>query len=395
MTTTDRLISLDAFRGFVVLAMIWVNYIAEMPLLPHWLKHASATEDGFTLPDLVFPAFLFMVGVSVPLALHRHCGKVNAALLGKIAWRAGSLIVAGIVLANAYRYDETVTLLPRALYMVLFYGAMMLLWRDTQGRRPATFWIGAVLMLALLVAFRGTINAEFDRPWLQHSWWGILGMIGWTYLECSLLYLAVRGHAVALMGLFGLMIVFTMAGPAGTLGPFGTALATHFDVPGLFGSTAANVMAGCLVGRLFVRGEQTVSHADRLRFMAWFALGLVAAGFMLQPYHHINKIHATESYTLVCAGISLGLFCLFYLMIDVLAWRRWTAWLVPAGANALFAYIVPDVWEQATAVLHMPRWWWPALETGGTSGLINAAIVTLWMMVLIAGAGRIGLRLKF
>jgi heparan-alpha-glucosaminide N-acetyltransferase len=386
----NRLVSLDAFRGFVVLAMIWVNYIAEMPGLPRWLKHAGALDDGFTLPDLVFPAFLFIVGVSIPLALHRYCGKANLALAGKLLWRAFGLILLGVVLANAYRYDAAAALLPRSLYFTLFYVAVLLIWRDTRERWPVTLWIGTTLMALLLAAFRGSLNAEFDSNWLQHSWWGILGMIGWAYLLCSALYLATRGNGVALMGMFAFMIVFYMAGQVGTLGP-AALLSAHFDVAGLFGSTAANVMAGCLVGRLFVQPEP---HSARIKFMAWFALAMIVAGFMLQPYHHINKIHATESFTLVCGGISLALFLSFYIVIDVYKVRGWTVVLMPAGANALFAYILPDVWEQLTTMLHIPRFWWPYLDSGGAAGLVNAAVMTAFMMALTAMANRRGLKLK-
>jgi heparan-alpha-glucosaminide N-acetyltransferase len=388
--TVERLLSLDGFRGFVVLAMIWVNYIAEMPGLPRWLKHASATDDGFTLPDLVFPAFLFIVGVSIPLALHRHVGKATLSLAGKLLWRAFGLILLGVVLANAYRYDASAALLPKALYFTLFYMAVLLMWRDTKGKSRTVFWIGAAMMALLLAAFRGSLNAEFDSIWLQHSWWGILGMIGWTYLVCSTLYLVTRANGVALMGAFAFMIVIYMGGQVGMLGPLAL-LSGHFDVAGLFGSTAANVMAGCIVGRLFVQPAQ---HAGRIRFMAWFALAMIVAGFMLQPYHHINKIHATKSYTLVCGGISLALFLLFYVVIDVVKLRGWSVALMPAGANALLAYILPDVWEQLTTLLHVPRFWWPYLESGGMPGLLNAAAMTAFMMVLIALANRYGIKLK-
>ncbi|MNY71670.1 hypothetical protein D3C86_2100690 [compost metagenome] len=83
------------------------------------------------------------------------------------------------------------------------------------------------------------------------------------------------------------------------------------------------------------------------------------------------------------------------MLIDVLQWRWWSAALMPAGANALFAFIAPDLWEQLAAVLRMPRWWWPYLESGGGAGLLNAAALTVAMMGLTALANRAGLRLKF
>lgn len=446
MSGRQRLLSLDAFRGFVILAMIWVNYIAGMPGIPHWLEHARPKADGITLPDLVFPAFLFIVGIAIPLALQREGGRFSAALLGRLLWRATSLMVAGVVLANAYRYDEAAAPLPRAAYFLLFYLAMILLWRQdsapasrpqgrpSQGpaapipsvRRGAAFWCGLALMGALLAAFRGQVNAEFGSVYLQHSWWGILGMIGWAYLLCSVIYVALDGKPVLLLLALALLIVLYTAGTSGAL-PLPQALNAFVNVPQVLGSTAANVMAGTLAGTLFLRrapaspaaaapsapprqaasaastaadaadaaAAAMAAHRYRIAAMACFAVALFAAGMLLRPLHGINKIQATESYTLVCAGLVLALFLLFYVLIDVLQWRAWSAPLMPAGANALFAYIAPDLWEQLAAVLHLPRFWWPCLASGGAAGLLNAAAMAAAMMGLTALANRAGLRLKF
>lgn len=406
-----RLLSLDAFRGFVILAMIWVNYIAGMPRIPYWLEHSSATADGITLPDLVFPAFLFIVGIAIPLALNREGGRFSAALAGRLLWRAGSLMAAGVVLANAYRYDASAALLPRAVYFLLFYVAMILLWRQG-AQRGAAFWGGLALMLFLMASFRGQLNAEFNSVYLQHTWWGILGMIGWAYLLCSVIYVAAGGKPPLLMAALALLIVLYLAGTAGVL-PLPQALNAFVNVPQVLGSTSANVMAGTLVGTLFLRRPESAGmsagavpadgeelppaalHRRRIVLMACFAVALFGAGMLLRPLHGINKIQATESYTLVCSGLVLALFLLFYVLIDVLQWRAWSALLMPAGANALFAYIAPDLWEQLAAVLRLPRWWWPYLESGGAQGLLNAAAMTAAMMGLTVLANRAGLRLKF
>lgn len=396
---SPRLASLDAFRGCVIAAMIWVNYIAGMPGIPYWLEHTGPRADGITLPDIVFPGFLFIVGIAIPLALHRSVGHVTPALLGRLAWRAASLMVAGVVLANAYRYDAANALLPRAVYFLLFYGAMMLVWRQREQhgpnpRRDWTFPAGLALMLFLLAAFRGSTDAEFDSVYLQPGWWGILGMIGWSYLLCSLIYLATKGDGTALMAALGALVALYLGGMAGAMDWLPAPLRAVVNVPQLLGSTGANVLAGTIVGRLFLR-DAAADHGARIRFMAWFALGLLLCGLLLRPYHGINKIHATASYTLVCAAIVLALFLCCYVMVDVWGWRRWTVAVLPAGTNALFAYIAPDLWEQCAAVLHLPRLWWPFLESGGAAGLLNAAVMTAAMLGLTALASRMGLRLKF
>src|SRR5512137_1447701 len=69
---SERLVSLDAFRGFDILVMVFVNFIAGMAAIPFILRHAPATMDAYTLTDVVFPGFLFIVGVSIPLAMTKR-----------------------------------------------------------------------------------------------------------------------------------------------------------------------------------------------------------------------------------------------------------------------------------------------------------------------------------
>jgi heparan-alpha-glucosaminide N-acetyltransferase len=379
----QRLASLDAFRGFVILAMIWVNCIAGMPGIPYWLEHSGPRADGVTLPDLVFPGFLFIVGVAIPLALRRAAADgMSARLFGKLLWRSASLMLAGVMLLNADRYDASAAALPRAWYYLLFYIAMILLWRQDDARRWPK-WLGGALMLALVLAF---------RPVLETGWWGILGMIGWGYLACSVAFVLAGGGSAPLAGVFAAMLALYLGGMAGALDWLPPSLRSFVNIPQVLGSTAANVMAGVLVGNLF---RADMPHRLRMRQMAWMALAFLAAGLLLRPYHGINKIHATAAYTLVCAAIALALFLFFYWLVDVRQQHGTVAWLLPAGGNALLAYILPDLFEQAAAVLHLRRMWWPFLESGRVPGLLNAAAMTALMLMLVASANRAGLRLKF
>jgi predicted acyltransferase len=201
---------------------------------------------------------------------------------------------------------------------------------------------------------------------------------------------ALLGGLAALAGLLALYL----GGDAGALDWLPAGLRGFVNVPQLIGSTSANVMAGAVVGTLFVPGADASPRA-RIRFMAWFALFLFACGLLLRPYHGINKIGATASFTLVCAALALAAFLLCYVVADVLGIRRWTALVLPAGANAVFAYVAPDLWEQLAAVLHLPRFWWPFWDAGGAAGLLNAAVMTAIMLAVTALVTGAGLRLKF
>ena len=63
-----RVLAIDAFRGLTILAMIFVNTLEDVQGMPSWLYHTPENSDGLTFPDLVFPAFLFIVGMSIPFA---------------------------------------------------------------------------------------------------------------------------------------------------------------------------------------------------------------------------------------------------------------------------------------------------------------------------------------
>ena len=94
-----RIASVDALRGLVILLMIFVNDVAGVRDTPSWLRHVSAKADGMTLPDIVFPAFLFIMGMSIPLSLGRAlgAGRSRLSLLPKVLTRTLSLLVIGVL----------------------------------------------------------------------------------------------------------------------------------------------------------------------------------------------------------------------------------------------------------------------------------------------------------
>jgi predicted acyltransferase len=395
-----RLASLDAFRGLVILTMIFVNFLAGVSGIPSWAKHMPDKMDGYTFVDLVFPGFLFIVGVAIPLALQnrRQRGDSLARLLSHIAARAAGLLFLGVILVNEESFSAQATGMSKELWLLLALGSAAILWTAHTGGTLATKprWLfalrlGALLVLSYaLVSFRGK-SGDGHTVWLQHSWWGILGLIGWAYLNCSLVYLAVRGSSTALMGVLGFMITLYIGGRHGLLNWLGP-INDLVGVGEVLGSTSANVMAGVLVGNLFVGSSAARSAGSRLRYILAFGLGLYLAGTLLRPLHGIIKNQATESYTLVAAGICCLLCLLFYWVIDVGNIRTWAGFLLPAGRNPLLAYLLPDLITWFFAVIGLRHFLWP--YTAGASGALNAAVLTAVVLMINWGLTRAGVRLK-
>lgn len=106
-TTTPRVISIDIFRGLTMAVMIFVNALSEVRGLPWWTYHAHASDDVMTYVDMVFPFFLFAVGMSLPLAVAQRLKRNSSlpSLVAHVAVRVLGLIVLGEILANAQKAD--------------------------------------------------------------------------------------------------------------------------------------------------------------------------------------------------------------------------------------------------------------------------------------------------
>ncbi|HTD55537.1 MAG TPA: DUF5009 domain-containing protein [Silvibacterium sp.] len=120
-TSARRIASIDIFRGLTMVVMIFVNDLGEVHGLPWWTDHAHRDQDLMTYVDMVFPFFLFIVGMSMPLAIGRRL-QLNAspaALWVHIAMRSCALIILGLILANAEKADPARMNMSRGAWELL------------------------------------------------------------------------------------------------------------------------------------------------------------------------------------------------------------------------------------------------------------------------------------
>ena len=191
VSTPGRLLSLDLLRGLVVLLMLFVNQADSVEGASDFLRHAGETADAVTLADLVLPAFLFMVGMSIPFALGsrlRREGRGSA--LRHVLARTAALVVIGVLMVNADVGLPIGPLAPR-WWGVLAIVAALLVWQappnDATRRRAwqAARAVGVLLLVALVLVYRGPAGGLVQ---IRPHWWGILGTLGWAYLTASLVY---------------------------------------------------------------------------------------------------------------------------------------------------------------------------------------------------------------
>jgi len=335
----------DLARGLDVLLMLFVNEMAGVTGTPAFLLHVGPQADGMTLTDVVFPAFLFITGMSIPLAIgaRLRAGESRATIVRHVVVRSISLIVIGVLMVNAEHGNAPGVLSPDA-WNTLMTIAVLLAWQAPSDRfrpwRRAMVALGIAALVALALLYRSTdaIGVLQLRP----QWWGILGLIGWAYLVASLVYLAVGDRPLALVAAAALLYGLFFADAFGVIGRV-----PYLTVGSTLGSHAALVVSGTVITALLTRYRHRGGAAGPF---GWYAIGygaaLIAAGWIVHwfrdvdPAFWISKPHATPAWCLISGGITCTAWAMLYELADVKGWRRWPATITSAGLAALLAYLL-------------------------------------------------------
>ena len=362
---SNRLLSLDAFRGLTIAGMILVNNPGSWSNVYPPLLHAH--WHGCTPTDLIFPFFLFIVGVAIPLALSKYRGQPQAALVRKTLLRAAILFGLGVFMAAFPKFGMSAEAPParKVLHYILlgvftlsvFSRAVCL------GQKPQRLvWARRFLYLALgsALAMAATGWGIYDFSHLRIP--GVLQRIAIVYAICALLFLRTGWRAQLFTGI-GLLLVYwalmALVPVPGSQAPnleaetnLGAWLdrlllsSNHlwsqsktWDPEGLLSTLPAIVtgISGMLTGE-WLRTRRGPYHK---------ATGMLAAGAMLAALglvwdlaFPINKQIWTSSYVAYTGGLALLFLGVVYWLIDILGHRRWARPFVIYGTNALFVFIL-------------------------------------------------------
>ncbi len=376
-----RVLSLDIFRGLTMLVMIFVNDLAEVRGLPWWTYHMPSGINGMTYVDVVFPAFLFILGMAIPLAVRKRLamGDSMPRLWGHILVRTASLVVLGILLANAGKVDPRLTGLGSGLWGVLALIGAMLFWivYPRTGDRQLVYKIlkyaGLILLVVMFALFRRTTR-DGQAAWLDFKYWEILGLIGRAYLAACLLYIPLRKKPWAPITLLAGLTVLSVASRLGSVSflhriPY---VIWPFDA----GQLPSIAMAGIVASTIFLDSSLAQTFRQKALWALGYAAILLGAGWILLPLG-VSKNAATPSWCLFSAGISVLLFLALYWLADVRRVTRWAAILKPAGSNTLLTYLLPDlVYFAAGGIIISLHW------NSGWPGVLRSVVFTFAMLGL-------------
>ena len=399
-TSSMRISSIDTLRGLTILGMIFVNDLWVIDDTPWWLKHFPGEKDGMTFSDVIFPAFLFIVGMVIPAALTKRLqrGETTGKILAHILKRWLSLLIIGVFMVNMHDAWRGVNL-SMGLWSFLTYLSVMMVWhriaQATTTRRRLSLAIRCVGIVALVVlafVYKVEISGKFYT--LKTRWWGILGLIGWAYLVACVVYGIVRRNAAAAVGVLALMMCVYIAGETGFFQGFSVTrtINSWVNIGGVLGSRSSISVAGLVLGIVLLPGSGVTSHRQRLRWAILYGVGLAVAAILLRPAWEISKSRGTPSWCLWGSAITCWVWAFFYWLNDVRGYKVGTGMISPAGENPLTAYLLAPLIYTFFDAFHIGFYkaigasFWPF-------GLLRAIVFSLFIVWLTGRLRKMGFRL--
>lgn len=374
-TNPGRLASIDVFRALTMFLMIFVNDLWTLRGIPEWLEHAPAKEDALGLADVVFPMFLFIVGLSVPLAVNHRLAKGDSkmTIAKHTLLRSLALIVMGLFHVNLESYGD-VALLPKPLWEILITIAFFLIWLDYPKDSPTKKYLlqglGVMFLGALAIIYRSE-----NEGGMTIQWWGILGLIGWSYLVCSILYLFLPQRILVQLSLMIFFLLFSAAVKLHWLDSL------KFVRPYVWiisdGALPAIVMGGIAASCFYVRSK----GKDFFGSIALASVVMIVLCFVTRPLWGIHKIGASPSWVLLCIGISALCFAGLVWLIDLKQKENWFAILKPAGTSTLTVYLLPYFHY---AILAWTGITLPLFLRTGIIGIVKCLLYA-FLLILITG----------
>ncbi len=338
-----RVVSIDILRAVTMVLMIWVNDFWTLIDIPKWLTHATAHEDYLGFSDIIFPLFLFIVGLSIPHAIeHRLVKKEPTSKIAKhIITRSFSLIIIGVFMVNyGSAHHESISI-GKYFWGLLMAFAVALIWMDWKKTPLQKKWhpylkvTGVCILIFLAIIYKGGPEGV---DWMKTQWWGILGLIGWAYAINALLYLYSKKNSITISIIWVILNVLSIMNQMDLI-TFKSETITTFSV--LYsGSIPAFTTAGILASLLHIKLSKTK--------LQWFYITLIALGVInivfglsTRSFWGISKIQETPSWLAICTGISFLLFSVMHFIADVKKQVKWAIIIAPAGTATLTCYMIP------------------------------------------------------
>jgi predicted acyltransferase len=310
-----RLVSLDVFRGITIAGMVLVNNPGTWGAIYSPLKHAE--WHGWTPTDFIFPFFLFIVGIAIPIALGKRMesGSVTRDVYFKIFRRAATIFLLGLFLSGFPFFDLSTLRIPGVLQRIaVCYLVVSLLFLHFDWKKQAI--IGAVLLFVYwaLMTLVPVPGCEF--PNIDDKACNLAAYIDRTVFGANHIWISAKVYD-----------------PEGILS----------TIPAV-----STTIAGVLTG-LWLRSKRT--DLEKVGGLFFAGVAAVMIGYVWNGWFPINKPLWTSSYVVFTAGMALLLLAFCYWLIDIKGYKAWAKPFVIFGVNALALFVFSGLLARLLGVI--------------------------------------------
>ena len=320
--TSSRLLSLDVFRGATVAGMMMVNNPGSWSNIYPPFKHAA--WNGWTFTDLIFPFFLWIVGVAMTFSFSKRVeqGADRNKLMLHTLQRALSIFAIGLFL-NGFPFG-------------LIFGHQFS-WAAI--RIP-----GVLQRIAICYLVAGSIVLYTNRLW-QIRWTVIFLIVYWILIKMVPVPDFGPGVLEAKGSLAWYIDSILLSGHTWAGAP-----APGFDPEGIFSTlpAIATTLFGVLTGH-FIRSDRT--QHEKTAWMFVFGSGLIFMGLLMDNWLPINKNLWTSTYSVFMAGLAMNIFAFCYWIIDVKGYKGWTKPFQIYGLNAITMFAIAGLVGRLTVLI--------------------------------------------
>lgn len=399
--TRERLISLDVFRGLTILLMTIVNNPGDWGHVYAPLLHSE--WHGCTPTDLVFPFFIFIMGVAVPLAMPTKTWDDST--FNKILVRSLRMFCLGIFFnyfakIQLFGLDGISLLIGRLLITVAVGYALM----GNFSSKVKNILAFSILIIYLFLAYSGIEAYQNVRlP-------GVLQRIAIVYFVVSLLYLKTTKKTqiitgiVLLLGYWALMTLVPVPGIGAANLEKGTNLASWvdsillkghmyretitWDPEGILSTlpSIVNGIIGLLIGQIV---QREITKTQKATKIAIAGITLIIAGLLWDIIFPINKSLWTSSYVLYTTGLAATCLSILYYVIDIADYKKGFKLFLIWGVNPMIVFFFSQIIPQALVMIQVKNPQNPAEQINLLNYLYHFGIAPFFsnpMTASLAGA---------
>jgi len=389
----QRIDSIDILRAITMVLMIFVNDLFTLNNIPNWLKHAPPGVDGIGFSDVIFPAFLFIVGLSLPYAIeHRRLkGETTIQILKHVLFRTLALLTMGVFLVNGETINVEASGIKAGTWFPMVCLCFILIWNKYTSKTSALLQsilqYSAILSLLILAFFyRGGDNGDIR---FESHWWGILGLIAWAYLVSALITVFAKNNGyVLLMG----WLFFCALSIINKAHLFPISDFFHYIPRSIrSGTLVALTMGGVISSFIFRHYVQRNANLKLSLYFGLASIGLIILSIITRPYWGLSKLGATPAWLFLCSALTLLSFILIYWIVDV--WKKAPIFnlIKAAGTDTLLCYLIPYFFY---GIYELTDFKLPEIVTTGGIGLIKSLIFALLCVFITRKLNNSGVRLK-